>query len=238
MAIKTHKRFYTTVDVRRDDDGWTVLLDDRPVKTPAGRLLVVPTQALAQAVAQEWDAQQDDIRPDAMAHSQLAITAQDRMCDDRDAVVAALSAFAASDLLCYRADAPETLVARQAALWQPPLDWAEKTLQARLAVTTGVLPIAQDDGAVAALGAAVADVAPWGLAVLGTVTPATGSLVLGLAHVRGDMDMDAVIEAAFVDETFQAERWGADEEAEARRQGLEADLRYADDFLRLLREDV
>jgi chaperone required for assembly of F1-ATPase len=230
------KRFYDHAGAEPAGNGaWTVVLDGRPVKTPRGRTLTLPNHALTVAVALEWDEQTDAIRPDSMPLTQLAVTALDRMEADRAEVVASLAAYATTDLVCHRATGPEELVLREEAQWQPLLDWAEEAFDARLTVTTGVLPVEQPAEAVEALCAAVAELDAFELAVLGTVTPASGSLIIGLAFVAGRLDVDGVLEAAFVEETYQAEQWGEDAEAAARHDAIADDIAAAGDFLAYLR---
>lgn len=231
------KRFYKHAGTEFVEGGILLQLDGRPLKTPLGRPLIVPSHALANALAAEWEAQGDDIRPDTMPLSQLAVTAKDRMDKDRAEVVASLVAFGTTDLLCYRADNPADLVKRQADVWQPLLDWAADTFGARLMVTAGVLPVEQPMEALSALRDAVTALGAFELAVLGSITPASGSLILGLALLAGRLDADGVVAAAFVDETYQAELWGEDDEATARRRVLEADIRNAAAFLLLLDQD-
>lgn len=231
MARSAAKRFYTHAGTAPGEGGVVVQLDGRPVKTPSGNVLALPTADLAEAVAAEWEAQKDAVLPATMPLTQLAVTALDRIAANRDAVVAALAAYGGSDLLCYRADGPADLVRRQTDAWQPLLDWAADAYGARLRVTTGVLPVDQSEAALSALRARVAALDDFQLAVLGLVTPAAGSLVLGLALLAGRLDAAGVSAAAFVDETYQAERWGDDDEALARRRAVEADIAAAGEFL-------
>lgn len=237
MNGKTAKRFYSkaqAASIDGGDGGYTVELDGRAVKTPQGHALAVPSRALADALAAEWDAQEDTIVPDSMPLSQLAITALDRMVSSREDVVFNLAAYGGSDLLCYRADAPQDLVAREAKAWQPLLDWADETFGAPLNVTNGILPIEQPALSLVALQGAIEELDPMALAVLGSVVPLSGSLILGLALVQGRLDAEEVVEAAFVDETYQAEKWGEDKEATERYQAISADIRTAEQFLNLV----
>ena len=184
MALK---RFYRQVAVESGDAGHGVTLDGRPVRTPAKAPLLLPTRALAEAIAAEWDAQQDEIEPRTMPMMQLASTAIDRVTPRRDAVITEIASYAETDLLCYRADGPIGLVTRQATQWQPVLDWAAGTYDAPLSVTEGVMPVPQSPAAVAALRAAVADCDAFELAAVYMLTVASGSLVLALA-VRDSAD--------------------------------------------------
>lgn len=229
------KRFYEHAGTEPAEGGVLIHLDGRAVKTPMGRALIVPTPALAAAVAAEWEAQEETIRPDTMPLSQLAITARDRMDADRPEVVAALAAYGGTDLLCYRADRPADLMRRQAETWQPLLDWAADVFGAELAVTAGVLPVQQPQPALVSLREAVAALDAFELAVLGTVTPASGSLVLGLALLAGRLDAAGVVAAAFVDEAYQTEQWGEDAEAARRLAAISAEIEGAARFLALVR---
>lgn len=236
MARSAAKRFYKRAGTAPSEGGVVVELDGRPVKTPLGNALVLPTARLAEAVAAEWEAQKDDVRPATMPLTQLAVTALDRMSANRDEIVSALAAFGGSDLLCYWADGPDDLVRRQAAAWQPLLDWAAETFGAAMTVTAGVRPVSQSEASLAALRAAVAALDDFQLAALGLVVPMSGSLILGLALLAGRLDAAGVSAAAFVDETYQTERWGEDAEALARRQAVEDDIAAAAAFLALIKD--
>lgn len=228
------RRVYRNVAVESADDGFVPALDGRRVRTPADAPLVVPSRALAEAIAAEWDAQEKTVRPETMPMAGLAVTAIDRIAPAREAWVAKLAAYAGTDLVCYRVADPDTLAARQAAAWQPLLAWAEETFGARLAVTTGILPVPQPEDAVARLAAAAAEADDFALAAVTRATQACGSLVIGLALTRGRLDPETAFEASFVDDDFQIERWGADPEAVARRESLRADVEAAARFLALL----
>ncbi len=230
------KRFYRSAAVEAAPSGFRVTLDGRPVRTPAGADLVVPSAALGRAVAEEWLAQADEIRPHTMPATQLAVTAIDRVGRSRDSVVGHLVAYGGSDLLCYRADHPDELVARQHACWQPLLDWVAAAWRAELVVTQGVMPVDQPPGAVDALRRAVSALDDLELAVLGSVVPACGSLVLGLAILAGRITPEAAFEAAQLDESFQIERWGEDEELTERRSVLRREIAAAAAFLAGLRD--
>lgn len=224
------KRVYDSAAVTEAEGGWGISLDGRPLRTP----LVLPTQALAEAIAAEWNAQGESVEPATMPLTRLASTARDRVASQREAVIDEIAAYGASDLLCYRAEHPQALVQRQAEAWQPLLDWAARRYDAPLAVTSGVLPVAQAPQSLAALRAAVADYDSFALAVLHAATHASGSLILALALATGHLDAAAMAEVSQLDETYQAEKWGQDAEAEERLAGLRAQLRDAERFLGLL----
>jgi chaperone required for assembly of F1-ATPase len=189
-------------------------------------------------VVNEWLAQTETLCPETMPLTRLAATALDRIGTHRAAVVDALAEYAGSDLICYRADDPLDLVALQTALWQPLVDWAAEACGARLAVCVGVLPLVQPQPALDALRAMIEASSDRQLAALASVVPASGSLVVALAMLHGRLDADAAVEAALLDERWQAERWGVDEEAEARRAEIADDIRSAALFLSLAGEEV
>ncbi len=233
---RTATRFYRAVAVVPAGDEYGVALDGRPVRTPAGTILAVPTEALALALADEWEAQEGDIRPDTMPLTRLAGTAADRIGPAREDVVAQARAYAATDLLCYRVASPADLAARQEGEWQPLLDWAAEVYGARLAVTTGITPVAQPQAAVDALAAAVAALDDLELAAVATAVAACGSLVVALALAAGRIDADRAFAVSQLDETHQMERWGEDAEAMERRHNLRADIDAVARFLALARE--
>lgn len=209
------KRFWTEARAEPCEGGFTVRLDGRPVKTPAKVPLVVPTLAMAQAIAAEWDAQQREVKPATMPVTRAANSAIDKIVPQRDEVVRIVAAYGASDLLCYRATAPEALQARQAEAWDAILDWAGAAMGARLAVTQGVIPVDQPAAAVAALSARVAALSPFQLAAFHDLVAISGSLVLALAVIDGRLDAEEAWRLSRIDEAWQTEQWGADEEAAA-----------------------
>lgn len=229
------KRFYRETGVADGEGGYKVTLDGRPVRTPAKAELVLPTRPLAQAIAAEWDEQVTEIRPHRMPMMQLASTAIDRVRPRREAVIDEIAAYAETDMLCYRADSPVELAARQAKEWQPMLDWAANQYDASLSVTEGVMPLAQPPGAVRALRAAVAGCDEFALSALYTLTTVSGSLVLALAVRDSAMDPEAASEASHLDEEWQAALWGSDPNAEKRREQARGEILAAARFLAHLR---
>ena len=227
------KRFYRTVAVATAGGEFGVTLDGKSVRTPAKKPLAVRQRALAEAIAAEWEAQGERIRPDTMQLTRLANTAIDRVAEMAASVASETAKYAETDLLCYRADAPPELAARQAAVWQPLLDWASLRFDAPLVVTIGILPVEQPADSRRALANAVAALDPLALAAVADLTRSCGSLVLALALAEGRIDADSAIEATFLDETHQTERWGEDAEALDRRRRLEAEIRAAARFLTL-----
>jgi chaperone required for assembly of F1-ATPase len=228
------KRVYQGAAAGSVEGGWGVALDARTLRTPAGNALVLPTEALAAAIAAEWEAQQGDIRPATMPLFRLAATAIDRTAPQRARVAADTAGYAGTDLVCYRADHPPALAARQAAVWQPLVDWAAQRYDAGLAVTSGVVPTRQSPAVLAAFAAAVAAPDDFRLTALHALTTACGSLVIALAVLEGRLDAEAAFAASQLDETFQIEAWGTDAEAASRRQALAADIAAAARFLVLL----
>lgn len=227
------KRFWKEAAVVQAPGGWQVQLDSRPVKTPAKAPLVLPTEALAQAVADEWRAQGAEIVPASMPLTKMANTAIDGVAHRHAEVVAHIAEWGGSDLLCYRAEAPVVLVARQAAGWDPWLDWAEQAFGARLVVTGGIMPVAQPADAVAALRAAVAGFDAFRLAALHDLVTIPGSLVLGLAVAHGRLTADQAFDLSRIDDDWQAEQWGVDEEAAESAARKRADIGHAGRFLAL-----
>lgn len=229
------KRFYKTVAVVPEAGGFAVQLDGRPIRTPDKAPLRLPNAALAEAIADEWRGQGETILPLSMGLTRLANTGIDRVAPERAKAVEDVTRYGGGEMMCYRADQPPELVARQAALWQPWLDWAAGTLGAPLRVTTGILHVAQEPAAIVALRIAVARASDLELAGLGAAVQALGSLVLGLALWHGAVAADAAVDAALLDETFQPEKWGEDREAVQRWQALREEVRAAGRFLTLLR---
>ena len=232
------KRVWTqTVAVPRGD-GWGVVLDRKPLRLPDGPPLRVPQPGLAAAVAAEWQqagADTGEMDYTDVPLTRLAGTAQLRILPDPAPTAAAIAAYGETDLLCYRADAPPALVERQEAAWRPWLDWSRTTLGAALTTTTGITYVRQHPAAIAALQRAVAAETAWVLAGLGIVVPALGSLVLGLAVAHGALSAAEAHALSRVDELFQIEGWGADEEAERRQAHIAADIAHAARFIGLVR---
>jgi chaperone required for assembly of F1-ATPase len=229
------KRFYTAAGVAEDAEGFTVVLDGRPVRTPGKRRLTVARRALAEAIAAEWAAQGERIAPAEMRLTRLANSAIDHVALHREEVRAAVARFAATDLVCYRAADPADLAARQAERWQPLLDWLAARYGVSLAVADAVLPVAQPREALARLAAVVAEFDDAGLTALHSLAAACGSLVLAIAVAAGRLDAQQAWAASQLDETYQIEKWGEDVEAAARRAALRADIAAAARVLELCR---
>lgn len=228
------KRFWAAAGVAERPDGWAVVLDGRPVKTPAKAVLALPTEALARAVAEEWDAQQGEVRPALMPLTRTANSAIDKVAPMVAAVVEEIARYGGSDLLCYRADGPAALVARQAAAWNPWLDRIAGQ-GAALRVTTGIVHVAQPDDSLAVLAAKVAEHTHFELAALYDLVAITGSLVLGLAVADGRLEAGDAFDLARLDEDWQAEQWGVDDEAAESAAIKRQAMLDAGRFLRLCR---
>lgn len=230
------KRFYKEVAVEAaSGGGFSVRLDGRAIKTPLRAGLIVANEALAEAVAEEWRAQGDEVVPDSMPMMRFAATTVDRVAPARDEIIDIVAAFAGHDLLCYRAE-EEDLAALQAGLWQPLLDWAAARFDAALVVTPGIISVEQPADALARLMAQVASFGDGELAALHVMTSLTGSLVIALALAAGEIDPEQAWRAATVDESRQAEKWGLDAEAEERLLNMAGELLAAHRYLTLCQE--
>ncbi|MET0369125.1 MAG: ATP12 family protein, partial [Methylobacterium sp.] len=211
------RRFYKEAGFAPAEGGFRLTLDGRSANTPARNPLLLPSETLAEAVAAEWGAQATEIDPAKMPLTRLANTAIDGVSQRLDAVADDLCAYAQTDLLAYRAAGPDNLVSAQARAWDPVLDWAYEAFGARLILSEGVMHVTQPPQSVQALSDAVRQVRdPFKLAALHTLTTLSGSLILALAVLHGRLDPAEAWAAAHVDETYQADVWGRDEEAEER----------------------
>lgn len=209
------KRFWKDATAEPCEGGYAVKLDGRGVKTPAKTALVVPTMALAEAVAYEWQAQGEKVNPALMPFTRTSNSALDKVATQHAEVADMLTAYGDSDLLCYRADHPEELVARQVAGWDPLLDWTEATYGVRLTHQTGVVHVPQAPEAVARLARDVHGQTAFQLAAFHDLVAMSGSLVIALAVTRGHVEPEAAWQLSRIDEVWQEEQWGADEEATA-----------------------
>jgi chaperone required for assembly of F1-ATPase len=234
MSIDVNRRFYKEATAVAVPEGWGIALDGKRVRTPARNPLLIASQALAEAIAAEWNAQGTKIKPDTMPLMQIASTAIDRVAPDRVRIVAETAGYAATDLVCYRAEGPADLVKRQAAAWDPLIDWLRERFDVSLKTATGVIAVQQSETGLAALTRAVEAQDDLCLTALSVATNAVGSLVIGLALLEGRLTPEQATAAAQLDELHQAERWGIDREAEIRRAAQAADLIYARRFLDLL----
>ena len=229
------KRFYETAAPQKVAEGYVLALDGRPAYTPGKSPLAVRSQALAQAIADEWNAQREFIDPTSMPLTRLVNTALDGVARRMADVATETARYAGSDLLCYRAGDPQRLVARQSQLWDPILAWAHDSLGARFVLSEGIIYAEQPQPALESIRKAVdAFEDPLALAALATMTSLMGSVLLALAVAHGRLLPEQAWAAAHVDEDFQMEVWGGDEEAAERRARRWADMRAAADLLSLL----
>jgi chaperone required for assembly of F1-ATPase len=228
------RRFYKSVTLDETPGGFILLLDGKPVRTPARQSLMLPTKTLAEAVAEEWRVQGDEMVPAAMPLTRLVNTALDGVRATRDEVTAAILRFGENDLLCYRAEVPAELAMRQRQ-WDAYLDRAADRHGARLAVTAGIGHVEQPAAAIASLRQAVSGRNDFDLTALHVLASITGSLILGLAVLDGQLSSSEAFALSRLDEAYQAEKWGADREAEQRAERLAAEMDHAARLVRLSR---
>src|SRR5690606_31596167 len=224
---------WTTTAVEPVGDGWQLRLDDRALRTPGKLPLVLPTQALAQAVAAEWEAQQDVIAPATMPLTRAVNSAVEKVAPQFAGVAGMLAEYGGTDLLCYRATHPAELAAQQATRWDPLLDWAAGELGAGLRVVRGVMPVAQDPQALARLRAPLDALSPWELTAVHDLVTIPGSLILGLAVLRGRLDAATAHGLSRIDDDHQAALWGRDAEADAAAAARLEAMLVAERLLRL-----
>lgn len=233
------KRFWDTATVDRRDDHYAILLDGKPMHLPGGDVLRITAIPLAEAIAAEWQAagggKGGEMSFNDTPLTRLAGTAQHRIAPDPAPTIDAIARYGETDLLCYRAESPRELAERQLVAWQPWLDWAALHHDAPLRVTAGVIHVHQHHDSIKALKRAVATLDPYALAGLGVAVPSMGSLVLGLALAADALDPDTAHRLAMLDELFQLEQWGEDDEASRRRQNVAADIALAHRLIRLTR---
>ncbi len=214
MSEWAQKRFWKETGVLELEGGFGIGLDGRQVKTPAKAALAVPTRGLAEAIAAEWDAQVELVNPSTMPMTRMANSAIDKVTHQRAEVADLLADYGDSDLLCYRAEGPEGLVARQAEAWDPLLDWADQTFGARLEPRNGIMPQPQEPQALAVLRDEVHRLDAFTLAVFHDLVSLSGSLIIGFAALRGQSSGDRLWAISRIDEIWQEEQWGEDEEAQ------------------------
>jgi chaperone required for assembly of F1-ATPase len=233
--LSAPRRFYKTATSTPVEGGWGILLDGKALRSPAKRPFVLPTKALAKAIAEEWQAQGEKVEPGTMPLMQFAATAIDRLADDRAALVDEIAGYARSDLICYRAEEPPSLVRRQEEMWQPLVAWAAERYDVALNVTTGIVAVEQPAHALATFRRVLEACDLFALTALAGATGSAGSLVIALALAEGRLSPDEAADAALLDELFQAEKWGSDPEAERRRAAIRTDLHAAKRFHTLSR---
>lgn len=224
------KRFWTEATVAEADGGFRVMLDGRGVNTPGKAPLVLPTYAMAEAIAAEWDAQEGEIKPLTMPHTRAANSAIERVTPQLAGVSEMLLGYAETDLLCYRAEGPDELTQRQADEWDPMLEWGAQVLGAPLEPRIGVMWVSQPAASIATLDTFLGDIGPFPMTALHDLVTLTGSLILGLAVSRGRISAKEAWRLSRIDESWQIEQWGADEEAEEAAAIKEAQLLHAEAF--------
>ena len=229
------KKFYEHVATREEADGFSICLDGSPVKTPAKHALSLPNMALAEAIADEWRTDVDEIDPSGMILTRLANSAVDSVSVHHGAVIDEIASFGETDLLCYRAAEPVELREQQEQRWAPLLAWLFQSKGVALRATDNVLPLSQEQSDLDAVREIVSSFDDYGLSALHMVTSACGSVVLGLATAYGEIDGKTACELSLLEETFQIGRWGEDPEATKRREILQMDVEAAARFLELLR---
>jgi chaperone required for assembly of F1-ATPase len=230
------KRFYEDVAVVAEDGGFAVRLDLKPLRTPAKAPLVLPSRALAEAIAAEWQGQGVMVKLTELPLTRLASTAIDLVARRRGEIAAEVARYAGTDLVCYRAEHPPELARRQHSTWQPLIDWATLRYDARLEVTAGIVPVDQSSATLRAFAMAVESYGNLELAALHLATAAAGSLVVALALLEGQLDVESAFAAAQLDESFEIEQWGEDAEQTQRRAALKEDMALAHRFITLLRQ--
>ncbi len=235
MSAWKAKRFWKEVNVVPADGGYTVHLDNRPVRTPAKAALVVPTRTMAQEIAAEWDAQEGQIAPATMPTTRSANAAIDKVTHQHAEVADLIAAYGDADLTCYRADGPEALVARQVEAWDPLLDWAESVLNVRLNPVTGVIHAPQDGAALQRLSARVHAMDAFALTAFHDLVSLTGSLIIGFAATHDLHPPETLWRLSRIDEIWQEEQWGEDEEAAEMAARKESDFLHAKRFHDLAR---
>jgi len=228
------KRFWKDVTIAEENGDWAVRLDGRPVKTPAGAVLAAPTRALAEAIADEWRAVGKTVHPRAMPLTGLANAAIDRVAPATETFAAELARYAEADFVCYRVDGPSALVQRQEERWDPLLAWARRRYDVDFVITTGLLHVPQPAATVEQLSHAVAALDPFRLASLSPLVTLGGSLVAALAVLERAITAEQAWEAVSVDEHWQLEQWGSDQEAQAALENRRRDFLAAAKFIELL----
>ncbi len=228
------RRFWKQAEYRPSATGWQIVLDTRELKTPMGQPLALPSEGLASAIAGEWQQADEEVKPDRMPQFSLAATVLDRVRPQRSSLREEMTRYGLHDLLCYRTDTDAGLAARQHEAWNPWLDWLAERHGLRLAVTDGVMPLQQSEVAAARWPQLFAALDDWRLCVLVRAAQLGGSAVLGLAFAEGAIEASDLHSLAFLDELWQAEKWGQDDEAAARRTAIAAELAEAGRLLSLL----
>ena len=228
------KRFYKDVTVKTSESGYQICLDDRPVCSPAKAVVVVPSQALAEAIQAEWKAVEDEIQPEDMPLYSMAVTVTDRVTPQRQELTDELVGYIHDDVLRYRSSNDLDLASRQAEMWNPWLNWAEQTCGLRLPTTAGLMPVFADDTTEHIVRNRLQPLADAQFGCLYRVATLAGSVVLGLAFQERQLGADDVFETAFLDELYQNCLWGTDEEAAVRQAAIRSELKNVERFMDML----
>lgn len=236
MSGWARKKFWKDVTTESVDGGFCVRLDGRDVRTPGKALLRLPSRAMASAVAAEWDAQDDQVDPTTMPVTRSANSAIDKVAPQFKDVADMIAGYGGSDLICYRADGPQALIDRQAAVWDPLLEYSAAK-GAPLKATTGIVHCAQPAESLRILSGIVHGFDPFELTALHDLVAISGSLIMGLAAIEGHTSAEALWDASRVDETWQEEQWGEDEEAQELAESKRRDFLHALRFFRLIHNE-
>ncbi|MDP7376119.1 MAG: ATP12 family protein [Alphaproteobacteria bacterium] len=228
------KRFYKDVTIKTSDSGYQICLDGRPSRSPAKAVVVVPTQALAEAVQAEWQAVGDEIQPEDMPLYSMAVTVTDRVTPQRQALADELAGYIHDDVLRYRSGEDRDLASRQTEIWDPWLNWAEQACGLRLPTTAGLMPVSADDATEHIVRNRLQPLADAQFGCLYRVATLSGSVVLGLAFQGRHLGADEVFETAFLDELYQNSLWGKDEEAAERQVAIRCELKNVERFMNML----
>lgn len=228
------KRFYKQVDIETSEQGYQICLDGRPVRSPAKAVLQVPTEELAEAVRAEWQAVEDEIRPEEMPLYSMAVTVIDRVTPQRQALGDELAGYIQDDVLRYRSGDDLDLAARQTEAWDPWLRWAEQTCGLILPVTAGLMPVSVDEAVTEVLNTGLQPLSDGQFGCLYRAATLSGSVVLGLAFQAGQLAADDLFKTAFLDELYQNSMWGTDSEAESRQAAIRSELKDVERFMNML----
>lgn len=229
------KRFYKAVSIEAVEAGFGIALDGRALRTPAKTVVVLPSSALATAVASEWAEAGEEIKPDEMPFFSLSVTVIDRVMTQQETLRKELCDYAGNDVLHYRAGGEDSaLNSRQNELWSPWVSWASKKFEAEIAVIEGLMPTRQPDALLQGAAMHLAPLSDWNLGALYRAVTLSGSFILGLAFFEREIDAETLFRFAFLEELHQNEKWGRDSEAEARQKQIEQELRDLERFLVML----
>ena len=228
------KRFYKDVTVKTSESGYQICLDDQPMRSPAKAVVVVPSQALAEAVQAEWKAVEDEIQPEDMPIYSMAVTVTDRVTPQRQELADELAGYIHDDVLRYRSSNDLNLASRQTEMWNPWLNWAEQACGLRLSTTAGLMPVFADDVTEHIVRSRLQPLADTQFGCLYRVATLSGSVVLGLAFQERQLGADDVFETAFLDELYQNSLWGKDEEAAVRQAAIKSELKNVERFMDML----